>query len=191
VVARAAARVHGQGAGGATSRRPTRARLELRDLQPAAPWEDEFRWSPYDVRPPLAAHRSARLQRGLDTNHDRPACNADGVDLPADPFLPEDPRLRDAPVAQYMLEAAQLTRAFADVPSLSSLVDWLHRADPRDVELVAMLAVTTHVHDALDEASRAEGLTTEEANERFLAWLSAPEDDGSREDYRGGLTASA
>jgi hypothetical protein len=87
--------------------------------------------------------------------------------LPPDPFGFDDPRLDDHAIPKYVREAAQLTAAFANIGSLSGLVETLNKADRRDVELVAMLAISTLVRDSFAEVEE----TKEAADARFLEWM--------------------
>jgi hypothetical protein len=103
-------------------------------------------------------------------------------DLPPDPFLPDDPRLRDHALFKYFEEGKHLTMAFVNQPSQSSLIEALHSADRRDLELVAMFMLTLKAYDALAEVSRQEGLTEQETNDRWLQWLLRPPSDGTLND---------
>ncbi len=75
------------------------------------------------------------------------------MDLPPDPFLPDDPRLRDDQLFKYMDEAKQLVLAF----SYSSLIETLHRAERRDIELAALFLLTSQICEAVMEVSKIEG----------------------------------
>jgi hypothetical protein len=103
-------------------------------------------------------------------------------ELPPDPFLPDDSRLRESPLFKYFEEGKQLTIALANQPSQSSLIEALHRIDRRDLELVAMHELTVRIFDALTEVSRLEGLTEEETNARWLRWVLDPPSDGTLDD---------
>jgi hypothetical protein len=103
-------------------------------------------------------------------------------ELAPDPFLPEDPRVRDSSLFKYFEEGKQLTIALANQPSQSSLVEALHKIDRRDLELVAMHELTVKIFEALTEVSRLEGLTEEEANARWLRWVLDPPSDGTLDD---------
>jgi hypothetical protein len=104
------------------------------------------------------------------------------VDLPPDPFLPDDPRLRDDPIFKYIREGKELTLAFVNSPTLSTLVQTLQRADRRDVELAALFGLIIQVHAVVMEVSEADGLTDEEANARWVRWLVGPPSDGTLDD---------
>jgi hypothetical protein len=93
-------------------------------------------------------------------------------DLPPDPF--DDPRIQEHPIARYAIEAARLTTAFANIDSMSGLVEALNKAERRDVELVAMFTITNIVRESIEEAARLNGETDEAAHERFLNWMLDP-----------------
>jgi hypothetical protein len=103
-------------------------------------------------------------------------------DLPPDPFLPDDPRIRNSSLFKYFEEGKQLTVALANQPSQSSLVEALHKIDRRDLELVAMHELTVKIFEALGEVSRLEGLTEEETSARWLRWVLDPPSDGTLDD---------
>ena len=103
-------------------------------------------------------------------------------ELPPDPFIPDDPRFRDSPLAQDLLEAAQLMFGFVNAASLSSLVKTLQKADHHDLELVAMLALTSHVRDVFAALTEEGSLTADEAEAQFVGWLIGPLSDGTLDD---------
>jgi hypothetical protein len=104
------------------------------------------------------------------------------VDLPTDPFLPDDPRFRESPLARDVLEGSQLMSAFVDVPSLSTLAENLRKADHRDLELVALFAIAEEVRDAFKTMVNNGSISTDEAESRFAAWLVGPVSDGTLDD---------
>jgi hypothetical protein len=93
------------------------------------------------------------------------------TDLPPDPF--DRPPFVDGPVARSVLEAARLAVKFAEVGSLSALLENLRRAGRQEVELVAMLAVAGRVRDNIDAAADSNGDSQEAADERWFRWLVA------------------
>ena len=104
------------------------------------------------------------------------------MELPTDPFLPDDPRFRESPVARDILDGGQLTSAFVDVASLSTLAENLRKADHRDLELVALFAVTTQVRETITAMVKNGSISTDEAESRFARWLVGPVSDGTLDD---------
>ena len=51
----------------------------------------------------------------------------------------------------------------------------LQKADHRDLELIAMVAISKLVHSAFHEAARLNGESPESADQRFLDWQIGPE----------------
>jgi hypothetical protein len=100
------------------------------------------------------------------------------VELPPDPFIPDDPRFRDAPLAKDMLEAASMF-GFVNSASLSSLVETPHKADRHDIELLAMLALTTHVREGFTTMTEEGTPTADEGDTLFVAWMIGPVSDGT------------
>ncbi len=84
-----------------------------------------------------------------------------------------------------MLEAAQLMFGFVNAASLASLVETLRKADRRDLELVGMLALSSHVREAFATLAEEGSLTEEEADAHFLDWLIGPVTDGTLDDPVG------
>jgi len=103
-------------------------------------------------------------------------------ELPPDPFLPDDERIRDKPLVRYLLEGKSLAIAFSDSASLASLVTRLHDADKRDLELVALFYLTPLIEGALRKAASAEGLTEDQAHERLRRWHLSPPSRDSLDD---------
>jgi hypothetical protein len=81
-----------------------------------------------------------------------------------------------------MLEAAQLMFGFVNAASLASLVATLQKADRRDLELVGMLALSSHVREAYTALIEEGTLTADEAEAEFLGWLIGPLSDGTLDD---------
>jgi hypothetical protein len=77
------------------------------------------------------------------------------------------PPFLDGALARSIMEADRLSAAFADTDSLSGLLENLHQADRRDVELVAMLGVARRVLRTIDAAAESE----QAADARRLRWL--------------------
>ena len=100
--------------------------------------------------------------------------------LPPDPF--DDPRFRKSPLAKDVLEGSQLTSAFVNVASLSTLAESLRRADHRDLELVAMFALAEQVRETLTTMVAEGSLTRAESDRRYAAWLVGPVGDGTLDD---------
>jgi hypothetical protein len=89
--------------------------------------------------------------------------------MPPDPFLPDDPKARESALVQYITEAKDLTLAFGNMGSQSSLVEALHS-----------------VHEAIVEWGTQVGLTSEEAAALWLAWLIDPPTDATLDEVIGG-----
>jgi hypothetical protein len=102
--------------------------------------------------------------------------------MPPDPFLPDDPRLRDHPLFKYINEGQSLTLALADHGSLSALVEVLHTIERRDLELVAMFLLASMTRESLDEHARQAGLSAQEAAQRYSRWILGPPDAGTLDD---------
>jgi hypothetical protein len=63
----------------------------------------------------------------------------------------------------------------------------LHAADRRDIEIVAAFLLQLQAHETLFEVYKAEGLTEEEADGRWVDWLLNSETGGSLNDDPRGL----
>jgi hypothetical protein len=98
-----------------------------------------------------------------------PNMNRAMPDLPDDPF--QDPRYRHVPLAAEIQEGAQLLAAFSNVNSFSGLVRSLRNADHRDVELVALFAITSGVRSALQEAAESRGDAQGDSEDPFDQWM--------------------
>lgn len=91
----------------------------------------------------------------------------------------DQPPFLDGALARTVMEADRLSAAFADIDSLSGLLENLRRADRRDVELVAMLGVARRVLQTIDAAAEMNGESEEAADERRLRWLAEARTIGS------------